>query len=193
MIRLLLLTLLFAESVFAGQGMGPGPGLAVSSGASTACVGFSNDDTSCSASLDANSQYSLSGSDTTVCRNWSATTAGTVSKITVSFSSYTSSTEAAAVWYIGTSRQAYKTFTPSAGEVEIDMSTGATGTLTFSNSDDVYICLAVDGLTGGIERDDPAGSGENNYFYDTGSYMPSTISLSENTSRELALRLEYTY
>lgn len=167
----------------------------VSAGVSTACVGYSNDSTNCSASLDAASTLNLGGVTTTVCRHWTATVNGTVSKISVGMTGETyTGTEFDVAWYIGPTLQAYKSFSPATGTNEVDMSTGATGTLTFSSSDEVYYCFAGNGITaGGLERDESVSQPPANYHFQTGAFRPATISYSENTTREVALRLEYTY
>lgn len=164
------------------------------SGGTTACVGYSNDTSDCQASLDASTQYALTGGTTTVGRYWQATTNGTVSKITYSLNSYTSSTEVSVAWYIDGNLQAYKVDpSPTVGENVVDMSSGATGTLNFSAGDNIYYCLAVNNFTGAIERDENVAKPPANYYYAVGAYKPDPISLLENTTRELALRLEYTY
>jgi len=165
-----------------------------SGGATPACIGYSNNSTNCEASLDGAYSYYLGGADTTVCRYWSASTSGTITGITYSLNEYTSSTAVAVAWYKGTARQGYKVdSSPGAGENFVDLTSGATGSFGFSSSDNVYYCISVDNLTGRIERDEGVSQPPANYHYYTGYYLPDPISLSENTTRELCLRLHYEY
>ena len=196
---LLFITLFFSNAhafnplvVCSGQTVAAGGGYG-----STACIGFTEDGTDCDETANPDNTFAAS-SDYTVCRKWTATTDGIVSRVKLRFGSSLGGGDVIGVVYINDTIEATATFTTPADAWvwSNDFQSYAAADMEFDNGDTVYFCAGFDygGTNWTIKRNADVAPNQNYHYHATlWSAVTPSSTLDVHATREFGIILEYDY